>query len=36
MKNIRIFIRKLSVFGGEISNILEEACFRNGTVQRDA
>ena len=30
-KNIRIFIWKLSVFGGEIFNILvfEQACFRN-------
>ena len=30
MKNIRIFIWKLSVFGGEIFNIFEYACFRNG------
>ena len=29
MKNIRIFIRKLSVFGGEIFNIFEQACLRN-------
>ena len=29
MKNIRIFIWKLSFFGGEIFNISEKACFRN-------
>ena len=29
MKNIRIFIRKLSVFAGEIVIIFEKACFRN-------
>ena len=29
MKNIRIFIRKLSVFSGEIFNISKWACFRN-------
>ena len=29
MKNIRIFIWKLSVFGGEIFNIFEQVCFRN-------
>ena len=29
MKNIRIFIWKLSVFAGEIFNIFEKACFRN-------
>ena len=29
MKNIRIFIWKLSVFGDETFNIFEEACFRN-------
>ena len=32
MKNIRIFIRKLSFFGGEIFNIFEQACFRNELV----
>ena len=31
MKNIRIFIWKLSVFGGEIFNIFDEACFHKGT-----
>ena len=30
MKNIRIFICKLTVFGGEIFNIFERACFRDG------
>ena len=29
MKNIRIFIWKLLVFGGEIFNIFEQTCFRN-------
>ena len=29
MKNIRIFVWKLSVFGSEIINIFEYACFRN-------
>ena len=29
MKNIRIFIWKLSVFGGEMFSVFEEACFRN-------
>ena len=28
-KNIRIFIWKFLVFGGEIFNIFEQACFRN-------
>ena len=37
MKNIRIFIRKLSAFGGEIFNIFELACFHNeGTFSHDA
>ena len=31
MENIRIFIWKLSVLGGEIFNIFEQACFRNLT-----
>ena len=29
MKNIRIFICKLSVFRCEVLNIFEKACFRN-------
>ena len=29
MKNIRIFIQKISVFGGEIFNVYELACFLN-------
>ena len=33
MKNIRVFIRKFSVFGGEIFYIFEEACFRNDTTK---
>ena len=28
-KNVRIFILKISVFGGEIFNIFEQASFRN-------
>ena len=32
MKNIRIFIWKLLVFGGEIFNIFEQACFRNDII----
>ena len=28
-ENFRILIEKLSVLGGEISNIFEKACFRN-------
>ena len=31
-KNIRIFICKLLVFGGEIFNIFEWACFCNGLL----
>ena len=31
MKNIKILIGKLSVFGGEIFNIFELACLRNAT-----
>ena len=34
MKNIRIFIWKLLVFGGEIFNIFEYACFRNAKHQK--
>ena len=30
-KNISVFIRKLSVFGGEIFNIFEWACLRHST-----
>ena len=30
MKNIRIFVGKLSVFGGEIFNIFEYVSFCNG------
>ena len=29
MKNIRIFIWKLSIFGDEMFNIFEKACFIN-------
>ena len=30
MKNIRVFLSEIfSVFGGEIFNIFEQACFRN-------
>ena len=29
MKNIRFFFICISVFGGEIFNIFEKACFRN-------
>ena len=36
MKIIRIFIWKLSVFGGEIFNIFEWACFRNDGQQDTA
>ena len=32
MKNIIIFIRKLSGFGDGIFNILEKACFHNGSL----
>ena len=32
MKNIRIFIRKLSVFGGKFANIFEQAYLRNACV----
>ena len=32
MKNMRIFIGKVSVFGGEFFNIFEQACFRNVLV----
>ena len=34
MKSIRVFIWKLSVFGGEIFNISEKTCFRNGYIWR--
>ena len=31
MKNIRIFyLKNFHFFGGEIFNIFEQACFRNG------
>ena len=33
MKNIRVFVWKISVFGGEIFYVFEQACFRN--VQAD-
>ena len=29
MKNIKVFIRKFSVFGGKIFYMFEKACFRN-------
>ena len=33
MTNIRIFIWKLSVFGGEIINVFEKACFHNAKAR---
>ena len=35
MKNIRTFIRKKSVFGGEIFKRFEHACFRNEHFPND-
>ena len=35
MKNIKIFISNISVFGGETFNIFEYACFRYETVTDD-
>ena len=32
MKKIRIFMRTFSVFGGEVFNIFEQACFRNVSI----